>query len=190
MKVRITLRGTAPLLLHNIRLADPLNPYARAMKQISSKRLKTEDDYLELGHAEFVGGMYHDPELGPYLPGQNIERSIQDGGKITRSKPKVQRGLFITDDIVPLLYDGPREVEALWKDENYRSVLSVKVAQARVMRTRPLFREWSLEAEAMLDPSLLDISELRTIANTAGSMTGLGDYRPRYGRYIAEVEEL
>lgn len=190
MKVRVTLKGTAPLLVHNIRLANPLDPFARAMKHVSSKRTKTEDDYIELARLEHEGGLYFDPVVGPYLPGQNIERSLQDGAKLTKSGKKIERGLFISDDIVPILYEGPRTVKGLWADENFRSVLSVKVSTSRVMRTRPMFRNWSLEADAELDPSVLELTDLTSIANQAGQMTGLGDYRPRYGRYTAEVAVL
>ena len=69
MKVRLSIEGTAPLLMHNIRLADPLNPIAKAMKAISSKRKKTDDDLAQLARLEFEGGLYVLPDLGPYLPG-------------------------------------------------------------------------------------------------------------------------
>lgn len=190
MKVRITLIGTAPLLVHNIRLANPLDPIAKAMKAVSSKRVKTEDDHAELARLEFLGGLYIDDQVGPYLPGQNIERSLTDGARITKAGKKVERGLFVTDDVVPLLYNGPRSGSALWEDENFRSVLAVKVGTSRVMRTRPMFRDWSLEADGELDPSVLAIDELASIAETSGAMTGLGDYRPRYGRFTARVERL
>lgn len=191
MKVRITLTGTAPLLVHNIRLANPLDPIAKAMKTVSSKRVKTEDDHEELARLEFVGGLYFDETLGPYLPGENIERSLIDGARITRAGRQLERGLFITDDVVPLLYKGPRTVDGLWSDAAFRSVLAVKVgAKARVMRTRPMFSDWRLEADGELDPALLSIDELQAIASTAGAMTGVGDYRPRYGRFTATVERL
>jgi len=190
VKVRITLTGTAPLLVHNIRLANPLDPIAKAMKAVSSKRTKTDDDYEELARLEFVGGLYLDEAVGPYLPGQNIERSLTDGARITKAGKKVERGLFVTDDVVPLLYKGPRTAEDLWADENFRSVLAVKVGTSRVMRTRPMFRDWAVEADAELDPTVLSLDELGPIAETAGSMTGLGDYRPRYGRFVSKVEKL
>lgn len=190
MKVRIGIEGTTPLITHNIRLANPLDPIAKAMKVISAKRKKTEDDHLQLARLEFEGGLYLDPEVGPYVPGANVEKCIVEGGRITKQGKQVERGLFVTDNVVPLIYDGPRTVEALWADENFRSVMAVKVGQSRVMRTRPIFRGWALDVEAELDPGLLSPESLSAILEDAGSMNGLGDYRPRYGRFTARVEAL
>jgi hypothetical protein len=36
----------------------------------------------------------------------------------------------------------------------------------------------------------LDLSSLKGIVEKAGKFIGLGDWRPRYGRYIATVEEV
>lgn len=190
MDFRITITGTAELLMHNSRLANPLDVTAKAMKAVSSKRVKTDDDYEELAHLEHFGGMYYDPEIGPYMPGQNIERCLVDAGKVTKSGVKVTRGVFIATNLNPLAYKGPRTPDALWADENFRHMASVKVQQNRVMRCRPMFREWRTEAEGTLDTAVLSLEELRSIATTAGSMIGLGDYRPRYGRFAVEVKKI
>lgn len=190
MQIRITLTGTAELLMHNARLANPLDPAAKAMKAVSSKRVKTDDDYEELARLEHLGGLYLDPDIGPYIPGQNIERTLVDAGKVTKSGIKVTRGVFISTNVNPLSYAGPRDVEGLWADENFRHVASVKVQQNRVMRCRPMFRQWRVSADGTLDTAVLSLDEFRSIADTAGSMIGLGDYRPRYGRFTAEVEKL
>lgn len=190
MKVRIGIQGTTPLLLHNIRLANPLDPIAKAMKSISGKRTKTEDDHVQLARLEFEGGLYLDPQLGPYLPGANVEKSIIEGARVTKQGKQVERGLFVTDNTIALLYDGPRTADKLWADENFRNVAAVRIGQQRIMRTRPMFRSWALDVDAELDPGLLAVDQLQAIVTDAGSMVGLGDYRPRYGRFEATVEAL
>lgn len=189
MKVRLTLTGTAPLLMHNVRLANPSDTIARSMKEISGKRKKTDEDYDRLARLEFEGGLYMDPVVGPFVPGKNVEKSIVEGGRITKNGKQVERGLFVTDNECPLIYSGPRDAQALW-DAGFADAQVVKVGMARVVRTRPIFREWSVEAEAILDPGLLNLDTLRAIAADAGAMCGIGDYRPRYGRFTVEVEAL
>jgi hypothetical protein len=189
MKVRITLTGTAPLLMHNVRLANPLDPIARAMKETSGKRKKTDEDLERLARLEFEGGLYID-DAGPYLPGANIEKCIVEGARVTRQGKQVERGLFVTDNEVPLIYDGPRTADGLWADEAYRSMMSVKIKASRVMRCRPIFRSWIIEANAEMDGAQLNLDTLQSLASDAGAMVGLGDYRPRYGRFTAEVEAL
>ena len=190
MKVRIAIEGTTPLITHNIRLANPLDPIAKAMKAISAKRKKTEDDHLQLARLEFEGGLYLDPEVGPYIPGENVEKCIIEGARITKQGKQVERGLFITDNVVPLIYEGPRTPESLWSDENFRHTAAVRVGQQRVMRTRPVFRTWALDADGELDPGLLAPETLQELLDDAGAMVGIGDFRPRYGRFSAKVEVL
>jgi len=190
MQFRITITGTAELLMHNARLANPLDPIAKAMKAVSSKRTKTDDDYEELARLEHLGSLYCDNEIGPYLPGQNFERCLVDAGKVTKSGIKVTRGVFVSTNINPVAYQGPRDPDGLWADENFRHMASVKVQQNRVMRCRPVFRQWRAEAEGTLDTAVLSLDELQSIADTAGAMIGIGDYRPRYGRFTAEVTKL
>lgn len=190
MKVRLTLTGTAPMLMHNIQLSDPLNAVARAMKEISSKRKKTDEDQLRLAELEFKGGLYITDQLGPYVPGVNVEKCLVEGARITKQGKQVERGLFVEDNECPLLYQGPRTAADLWADEDFRSRMAVKVGTSRVQRTRPIFRQWAVEATAEVDPALLNLESVASIATDAGSMVGLGDFRPRYGRFVAQVEAL
>lgn len=189
-RFRITCTGTTPLLMHNARLSNPLDEVARAMKRVSSKRVKTEEDYEELARLEHMGGLYFDSDVGPYLPGQNFERCLVDAARITKAGKKIERGVFVETDVNPLSYDGPRDIAGLWKDENFRHAASVKVTTNRVTRTRPQFREWSVEAEGMFDAAVINLAELQEIADTAGRMIGMGDWRPRFGRFVAEVEKV
>jgi hypothetical protein len=52
------------------------------------------------------------------------------------------------------------------------------------MRTRPRFDNWSCKVRIEFAPSLLNESEVRDIAETVGMTVGLGDWRPRFGRFI------
>lgn len=190
VKVRITMRGTSTLLMHNAQLSDPLNVHTQDLKKVSGKRIKTDDDHLEMGRLEFLGSLYWDEGSGPYIPGANIHACLIEAAKMTRQGPAAKRGIVIPDEVNPLAYAGPRDPDGLWADKNFRSRLSVKVTTSRVMRTRPQFRQWALETEALLDVTQIDLNTITEIASTAGLMIGLGDYRPRFGRFDAVVTQL
>lgn len=187
---RLTCTGTTPLLMHNARLSNPLDDVAKKMKRITAKRTKTEEDYEELARFEHMGGLYFDPDVGPYVPGQNFERCLVDAARITKSGKKIERGVFVETDVNPVSYDGPRDIDGLWKDANFRHAASVKVGMQRVTRTRPYFREWVVAADGMFDAAVINLEELQEIADTAGRMIGLGDWRPRFGRFTAELEKI
>jgi hypothetical protein len=46
---------------------------------------------------------------------------------------------------------------------------------------------WSADVTASFLPTLLDRSEVLEIFQIAGAQVGIGDWRPRYGRYKAEL---
>lgn len=189
-KFRLTCTGTTPLLMHNARLSNPTDEIAKAMKRVSSKRTKTDDDHEELARLEHMGSLYFDDDMGPFIPGQNFERCLVDAARVTKAGKKIERGVFVETNINPLAYDGPRTIDELWKDDNFRHVASVKVQQNRVTRTRPQFRTWAVDADGMFDPAVISLEELAEIAETAGRMIGLGDWRPRFGRFDPQVEAI
>lgn len=184
------MEGTAPLLMNDAKTADPTSPWAKAIKQLTSKRNKTDDDYVLLARAEFEGGLYYNhSHKRVYVPGVNVERCLIAGGKLSRLGTKLQRGLFVPALEIPLIYSGPHDLEGLWANANFRFTTSVRVVK-RVQRTRPIFQEWALEFEAQIDEGQLEIRELQRAAEDAGALIGLGDYRPRYGRFTVKTEEI
>jgi hypothetical protein len=191
-KFNLEIIGTTPLLMHSARLSNPLDPNARAMKKISAKRNKSEEDYIQLAKLEFIGGLYHDTDMGPYVPGANIFRSLVDAGRKRKLGTRVTSALFVQDDVNALAYKGPRDVESLWNDANFRHEASVKVGTSRVIRTRPQFKVWATEAILVVDTEVLDADDLQQIVDISGSMIGLGDWRPIFGRFdstLTKIEE-
>lgn len=192
MKVRLTGTGTRPLLVHNVRLASPLNAYAKRLKALNSKRVKTDEDRLEIARVEWEGSLYHDEELGPYIPGPNLFASLIGGARLLKAGKKVERGVSVTDLYMPLLYRGPRDIEEMWGngESDFVDLRTVVVQRAKVDRCRPIFRDWKFEAEILLDPSVIELEEFTQVCQNAGQFEGLGDYRRMYGRYESEVERL
>jgi hypothetical protein len=190
-KFRLTLSGTAPMLMHNAQLSDEFNPVVLEMKKITAKKTKkTEDDRWELRRLEFVGSLYYDQDAGPYVPAANIEASLAKAAGLTRNGQDVKRGVRIVTDVNPLGYRGPRNPDDLWKESSFVHNASVKVGTARIIRTRPIFRDWITEVEGVFDPTVVDFESLKMFAEKAGQLIGLGDWRPRFGTFDAEIEEL
>lgn len=177
--------------MHNVRMSDPTYSAVRAMKKITAdKKFKDTDEGIEqLAHLEFIGGMYHDEVMGPYLPAENITGSIVAGAKATRQGKTISRALLLLDDS-PLAYDGPRDLESLWSDERFRDRRMVRVQRNKVPRVRPRFDEWRAEFDGDLDTELINLREFEEIAELAGRSEGVGDYRPRFGRFTSEVTAL
>jgi len=186
MKVQLTLVGTAPLLMSNQRAADPLDPMVKEYKAIYAKRKKTDEDHQQLSDLEFLMRIYHDEEMGPYLPALNIKRCIQDGAKRTRQGQTVDEGLQTVVRKFPLIYKGTRDLKELASDRRYRDTRLVGVEGRLTLRTRPIFEEWEITALFEYEPDCLSISDVKNFAEQAGRFKGLGDYRPEFGKFIVK----
>jgi len=175
--------GVRPLLVHNIRLANPLDQYAREMRVINARRNKTVEDLAALARLEFEGGLYIN-EAGPFIPSTWVEAALKRAATLTRQGTAVERAVLIGDDF-PLAYDGPRDAAALWGAGFYDSRM-VRINKSRVLRTRPMFARWSARLHGLVDLEMLDGSDLEAIAVRCGDYVGLGDYRPTFGRFNVE----
>lgn len=178
--------GGTPLLMHNERLSDPLDPIARALGEFTKKRAKTDVDHLEISRIEFLGGLYINKN-GPCIPGWNIVRALQDGAKRIRRGKDILRAVTPILESADLKYDGPRDPEDLFATGHYLRK-GVVVSQKKTMRTRPFFTEWSFELPIEVDAEVLDPDVLAQCWTTAGKYEGIGDMRPIYGRFKASVE--
>ncbi len=186
----ITLTGVAPLLMHSARLSDPLDPATKALGKVTGKRKKTDEDHAEAARLEHAGSLYLDADLGPYIPGQNIEAALFRGASKHKLMSTLKPALLVPEEVNPLVYRGPRDAAGLWADKAFVHRASVKVGTSRVIRTRPVFPSWSLSVAGQLDTEAIDPASFELIADTAGRMIGLGDWRPRFGRFEAVVKWL
>ena len=112
--ITFKIRGTAPMLHHNSQLADPLNPHARALKKISGKRKKTDEDYADMARVEMLGGLYWTEAAGLHVPGENIEACIIGAAKFKKLGTTFKRSAQVVDLTCPLLGTGAPQTRRSW----------------------------------------------------------------------------
>ena len=191
------IRGLTPLLLHNGRLNDPLDPCAIALDKATKtyKKTKTIAALMEMARAEFMGSLYVGEDGSPCAPGECLEAAIRSGAKRTKDGKSVQTGLVI-EGTVPIIFDGPKTAVDLWE---YRSPGSdteqpmagrkfadrrrAKVGQNAVMRTRPIFNEWELIFTVKYDSRLINKGALKDFVDATAEHIGLFEMRPKFGRF-------
>jgi hypothetical protein len=193
-QISITLKGTRPLLQNNVRKVNPLDPGVQKLQTLTGKRKKTLDDHRAIERVEWELGLYHDEAVGPYVKAEAVERCFQRAGSLVRMQAALQRGLLVTavdgSEAIPLLYRGPRDIEEMWaaRDQyDFCYTTAVAVGTKKTMRSRPQFRDWSIEVLAIIDETQIDRNVFLDIVESAGRFIGIGDRRPRYGRFEAEV---
>jgi hypothetical protein len=180
--------GTSPLLQQAETLANPLHELTKAYKAVSGKRKKSEDDHLWLMRSEWEASMYFDPEIGPYLPAQNLESCIAEAGKINRLGKTIKQAVQVLTDRAALQYEGPRTKAEMWAmGGKFADVRGVAVVGKKIMRCRPIFLGWSASFDLAYMEDVIDRDDLIRTIEEAGRRIGIGTYRPRFGRFEVEV---
>jgi hypothetical protein len=181
-----TLTGVVPLLLHNGQLADPLNPATRALKEVTSRKKKTDEDTAEIRHLEWLGSMYLTESRKPCMPADNVLALIIAGAKKDKNGNEAKSGVMQAPghELFELIYTGPRDLDALYADPRFVDCRSAKVNMSRVMRTRPIFRDWALQIALLFNEDVIDEHVIQQALEISGERVGLGDYRPRFGRFL------
>lgn len=178
----IKLKGTSPLMVHAELLSNPLSPLKKEIAEFTSKRKKTDDDWAQIFRIEWEGGLYFKDV--PIMPGNAIKATIRSSAKLSRRGRHIQRGVQILEPEVPLEYNGPKSKDRMWDSGNYHDIRSVVVQGSRVMRCRPIFREWALTFTLLVNETIMDMQEVLDIIRLGGEIEGLCENRMNgYGRY-------
>lgn len=132
------------------------------------------------------------------IPQPNLLSCITAAGKFFKagkSKVTTQKSSLIPACLtiegvdVPLKHTQPWRVDA--------RPVRIPATGGRVLCYRPVFDDWALTFEMLLDTDVMDARLLREIVDTAGKRVGLGDFRPDckgpFGRFVVthwKVEKL
>ena len=184
--IAFKISGKSPFLMHSDRFANPLDPLAKAHKELTSKRKKTDDDHIAIARSEFIGGCYWRKDRGFFLPAQNLDACLIAAAKMQKLGTHFKRGVQVVEDELPFLGFEKKTPEQLWDNPDFIDCRGVKVGTSKIMRYRPIFRTWSMVANVAVDEEVVNINEVKKAITDAGALIGLGDYRPRFGRFNVE----
>lgn len=184
--LKFKLTSVSPLLLHNGQTADPLNKYSKLLKQISSKRAKTDADFEEMARIEWYASVYADNGK-IVLPSEVLESAFNNGAKKLKLGKQSQATIFVARN-AELHFDGDNlSFDELWKRDQNRFTVGVRVGQSKVMRTRFRANDWSCDVEIVYDDKVMNRSQILDIVNATGNLVGLCDWRPKFGRFTTEI---
>ncbi len=134
-----------------------------------------------MARVEWMGSLYL-RDKKPCLPGELIEGCVFRAAASKKRSNDAKAAIFCLGSFF-LTYEGPKDINALWEIESYRLAVMVRVGAARIQRTRPIFREWAAVVEIQMNPEILNPSDVKEFLTIGGSQKGIGDWRPRFGRF-------
>lgn len=188
--IKVTWKGVTPLIMHSCQCVNPLHPIAREIKKYTSKRNKTEEDLLRIADLEWESGAYWKEGLGLYIPAENVEATIVNGAKANKKGKDIEKYCDVEDLYIPLDYGENLTKEQLIADYNYRDTRIMTVQRSKVTRTRPRFDQWKISFRVRYDETKIDLETIVNAIEHAGQYVGLCDSRPKYGKFVATVEEI
>lgn len=189
--LKVTWKGISPLIMHSCQCVNPLNPIAKEMKKYTSKREKlTEEELIKLSDLEWEAGAYWKDGLGLYMPAENIEATIRNGAKVNRKGKDIEKYVNVTDLYIPFNYGENLTKEELIQNYEYRDTRIMTIQRSKILRTRPRFDQWNITFNLMYDEDKIDIDTIVNAMEYAGAYVGLCDSRPKYGKFVATIEEV
>lgn len=166
-KVNVKIKGIVPLLQNRF----------VGEEEAASQRTGVIDRSEEWREA-----LYFDEKIGIYEPSEHIwgamikaasNFQIPGRGKKTY-KDLIKSGIVIEPDKIPL---GKREPDEIDKRP-------VVVRGCRIIRQRPMMKEgWELSFTITILDEQLQPEVVKAILEHGGKYVGIGDYRPRFGRF-------
>lgn len=186
--INVEIEGTAPLLQHRFGMAAQIEGEAK------SKKRTGKIDYSE----EWRETCYFTPENELYQPANHLEMSMIKAAvsfKIPGKRGKTYKDLFkaavfVQPDALLLGRDVPKEPPiyngtGTAPEGVYVDLRPVVIQRSRVMRTRLAFSPgWKLAFEIQVIDDQLHHEVVNEVLVESGQKVGIGDYRPRFGRFI------
>lgn len=176
--IQVEIQGISPLLQHRYIFKDEFEEKAKKRTGVI--------DYSN----EWVKSLYWNEEVGVYQPASHIEGALikaavnfQIPGKRKKTyKDLFKSAVFVGPDVIPLGIKGSPE-ELLKKGRLVIDKRCVVVQKSRVERLRPRFDAWALKFQIEVHDDQIHPDAVREILEYAGRFCGIGDFRPRYGRF-------
>ena len=193
--ISLKIEGTAPLIMHNGRMRDPLDRYAKALKALTGKRKKSDEDHFAIARLEWEAGLYWAQDTGPYIPSRTLRKLLIEGARKSKDGKTVEAHVMAVGP-AKVQYEGPRDIEGLWNEgRSDGDVISthvdrriMTVQRNAVARTRPIFQQWAAEIVYTYDSGECQPDQIRQWLAQAGHHVGLLDGRPESGRFIVADE--
>lgn len=187
--INVEVEGIAPLMQHKF----PMPDFADVGK--GGRPSTGEKDYSQ----EWRGYIYATAQGDIYQPATHFDGCMVKaaaGYKIQGGRGKTYKDLFKGNVFVSPdeILHGVKTPENLDNDADkpmYLDIRPVVVQRARVVRIRPCFKPgWKLDFEITVLDDQVPHNVVNEVLSLAGRTVGVGDFRPRFGRFMVTKFEV
>lgn len=176
--IKCEIVGITPMILHNGRTANPLDPYAKKMKALTSKRNKTDEDIEELLLVQWESALYWNDELGLHMPSENLYAAFYKAAKKFKLGVKCSAVSFPEPIGYPIKTENSTNFQALKADPQNKFIKTVVVQKSKTISCRPILNVWALDFGLEFETTTIDANEIKTILSCMAQRVGLGVWTP------------
>lgn len=187
-QINVSIKGITPLLQHKFGAAS-----MEALQASASKRSGTPDYSLE-----WLDTLYSTPEGYLCQPSSHIEGALVKSAAMFKMKGK--GGKTWKDNFKAFVYVNPADIIHHWQGQPISapdasllttpqdcmsvSVMRVVVQRSAVARARLMVHAgWELPFVIEVHDEQTRLDVVQEVLAKAGQSVGIGDFRPRYGRF-------
>jgi hypothetical protein len=177
-KIKCNIKGVAPLLQHKMSSEQEAQLGSKTKKVAGQSKGDNPEEYLYLIDGTICQPAEH---IVQAIIKQLSNYKIQGKGKKTYKELGKGSLNIMPEYISHKIQD--------WVIDN-RTVV-IPSTRGRTVRLRPKFENWELEFIIEVINDDMPIEIIKSALDDAGREGGIGDYRPRFGRFIVtEFKEL
>lgn len=175
-RIEVEITGIVPLLQNRFPTEEHGENKSKGKKKVYDPKEEAEKK------------LYKNTKGEIYQPSEHIYQSMiraavdfKFEGKKTY-KDVITSGITISPEEIPMLSENGYEIDAR----------PVVIQRSRVVMWRPRFNKWKLQFMIdILDDENISVLVVKEILEKAGATKGIGDYRPRFGRFtVTSFQEV
>jgi hypothetical protein len=183
--IRFKIESSMALLQHDDKTANPLNEYAKKLKEITKIRKKSDEDHMEMARIEWRASLYFNEQERYHIKAECFEGTFLQASKAFKQGTIFKQAVQILNNPTFKFRHDKLSPEQLFEMNEYKDFRTVKVSTSKIIRCRPIFHEWNTEVEIYYDENRIDENEITKIVEYGGQYIGVCDYRPKFGRFTA-----
>lgn len=197
--ITTTWTGIRPLIMSNPQTVEIANPFAINSRRVNgllkAARKKGDENRMaeladEQKRGDWEASAYWDTkEKRFFIPDTCLLACIRNGAAAAKKGKDIDRAVIITEvEAVIETEIKHNSLDAYYKNENFRLECPAKVPPktgALIWKVRCMMPTgWKISFEIEFDENIVAEKSLREALELAGRLSGIGGWRPKFGRFL------
>jgi hypothetical protein len=200
--IKMEWTGIRPLLMTNPQTIKLSNSYSIASRRLNTalKDARKKQDEVKMLEIEkqairndFESSAYWDEDKKEfYLTDSIVMATIKCGAQACKKGKDVERGLIITETEIYIEHSKKfKSLEQAFENSSYRLEVPCKIPPktgALIWKARCMIPTgWKIVFNIEYDDDIIATKSVIDANVTAGIMSGVGGWRPKFGRFTAKA---